>query len=126
MATLRDESQDNVEDHPSFLEIARSFRERCPPGLWCGKKREVPEYKSITDKATDNDPKIGLARTFEKRCPPGLWCGKKREMTLQSMSAEEGKEAPKHQGQHALRQVEVNDLAKQFQKRCPPGLWCGK
>ena len=49
------------------------FVKRCPPGLWCGKKRAITEEE-------ERDESSSL-EAFEKRCPPGLWCGKKRTIS---------------------------------------------
>ena len=94
-------------------EFVETFEKRCPPGLWCGKKRGITEKQAMV--SDDEDQHAGVD-AFEKRCPPGLWCGKKRSFpgsksaVKSNTPIEEGKE----------------NLASTFEKRCPPGLWCGK
>ena len=113
-----------VLSEPSF-EFVETFEKRCPPGLWCGKKRGIPEEQAMVPDDKDQHVKVDagkkrdvseedMMKTFEKRCPPGLWCGKKR----QAFGPNENK---------ATEVAEANKTAEQFEKRCPPtGLWCGK
>lgn len=86
--------------------MAKTFNRRCPPGLWCGKKRQISNQEQIED----NDNQVSTD-TFEKRCPPGLWCGKKRDIP------DDGPITKERRSQSSI---------KVFEKRCPPGLWCGK
>ena len=86
--------------------IAENFEKRCPPGLWCGKKRDISNQEQLED----NGNQVSID-TFEKRCPPGLWCGKKRDIPDDGPITEERRS---------------QSLMKVFEKRCPPGLWCGK
>ena len=79
-----------------------------PPGLWCGKKRQVSE-----NKATEEGEGNKMVDQFEKRCPPGLWCGKQELSNQKSINAAQMEDDPDH------------SLMKEFEKRCPPGLWCG-
>lgn len=96
LETLTDDSAD----------IADTYEKRCPPGLWCGKKRSATGDKTETSRSEQI-----LASSFEKRCPPGLWCGKKRNLPETQLSSSD---------------VTTNKLVDTFEKRCPPGLWCGK
>lgn len=60
--------------------IIKVFEKRCPPGLWCGKKRESPE--ELPDETEEIEKAMDeVLNTFENRCPPGLWCGKKRAVS---------------------------------------------
>ena len=72
-------------------EFVETFEKRCPPGLWCGKKRGIPEEQAMVPDDEDQHVKVDarkkrdvseedIMKTFEKRCPPGLWCGKKRQV----------------------------------------------
>ena len=89
-------------------EFVETLEKRCPPGLWCGKKRGIPEEQAMI---SDDEDQHADVDAFEKRCPPGLWCGKKRSFSGKNNSqAEDDKE----------------NLVSTFEKRCPPGLWCGK
>ena len=58
-----------------------AFEKRCPPGLWCGKKRAITEENAAAEK--EKDESLSL-EAFEKRCPSGLWCGKKRTIRLEN------------------------------------------
>ena len=89
-------------------EFVETFEKRCPPGLWCGRKRGIPEQQAMIsgDKGQHAD-----VDAFEKRCPPGLWCGKKRSFSGKTNT-------------HTKEDKE--NLVSTFEKRCPPGLWCGK
>ena len=89
------------------------FEKRCPPGLWCGRKREAKDLSS--SKSTERVNVDNMAYQFEKRCPPGLWCGKKREVSDQNLN-----NAP------TTEDINKKTRIKTFEKRCPPGLWCGK
>lgn len=102
------EADGSSQKSQDFLE---TFEKRCPPGLWCGKKRGVPEEEAMV--VDDHYPEVNA---YEKRCPPGLWCGKKRSLSR-------GKSAAKTNTQ--IEDYKEN-LASTFEKRCPPGLWCGK
>ena len=55
-----------------------AFEKRCPPGLWCGKKRTITEENAAAEEEKDESSSL---EAFEKRCPPGLWCGKKRTIS---------------------------------------------
>lgn len=100
------------ESKPSS-EFAETFEKRCPPGLWCGKKRGIPEEQAM---ASDDEDQHAEVDAFEKRCPPGLWCGKKRSFSG-STSAEKT---------NTQIEKDKENVASTFEKRCPPGLWCGK
>ena len=55
------------------------FEKRCPPGLWCGKKRAIIQENAAEEDEKDESSSL---EAFEKRCPPGLWCtGKKRTIS---------------------------------------------
>ena len=100
-------------------EFVETFEKRCPPGLWCGKKRGIPEEQAMVPDDEDQHVKVDA---FEKRCPPGMWCcaeavcGKKRSF---SGSKSEGET-------NTQIEEDKKNLASTFEKRCPPGLWCGK
>ena len=89
------------------------FEKRCPPGLWCGRKREVKDLSSSN--STERVNVDNVADQFEKRCPPGLWCGKKRESSDQNLN-----------NFPLTEDINKQSRIKTFEKRCPPGLWCGK
>ena len=88
-------------------EFVETLEKRCPPGLWCRKKRGIPEEQAMI---SDDEDQHADVDAFEKRCPPGLWCGKKRTITEENAAAEEEKD-------------ESLSL-EAFEKRSPPGLWC--
>ncbi|XP_032226775.1 uncharacterized protein LOC116610157 [Nematostella vectensis] len=112
-------------------EVARRMFRRastsCPPGLWCGKKRSIPEQNPSglelqlpylagtlpSYEVNDEDaPQSDLKKMFRRAstsCPPGLWCGRKR--TVYSNIG-----IPPRQ----------SSLKSKFERSCPPGLWCGK
>ena len=90
-------------------EFVETLEKRCPPGLWCGKKRGISKEQAMISDDEDQHTDVDA---FEKRCPPGLWCGKKRAITEENVAEEEEKD-------------ESSSL-EAFEKRCPPGLWWGK
>ena len=61
-----------MENEDDFI---NALEKRCPPGLWCGKKRTTTGDNLVG--SNEEEGELSL-KTFEKRCPPGLWCGKKR------------------------------------------------
>jgi len=94
-------------------EFVETFEKRCPPGLWCGKKRGIPEEQAMV---SDDEDQHAEVDAFEKRCPPGLWCGKKRSFSGSKSAAKP----------NTPIEEDKENLASTFEKRCPPGLWCGK
>lgn len=94
-------------------EPSAEFEKRCPPGLWCGKKRGIPEEDAMV---SDDEDQHAEVNAFEKRCPPGLWCGKKRSFSGSKSAAKTNTQI----------EEDKENLASTFEKRCPPGLWCGK
>ncbi|CAH3022446.1 unnamed protein product, partial [Porites evermanni] len=102
-----------TEEETKAKQQVNVFEKRCPPGLWCGRKREAKDLSS--SKSTERVKVDNMAYQFEKRCPPGLWCGKKREVSDQNLN-----NAP------TTEDINRQTRIKTFEKRCPPGLWCGK
>lgn len=67
------------------VKAARVAAAGCPPGLWCGKKRELAletraNAKEVgqeqVQQGDDLKPVEMEILSKQKRCPPGLWCGK--------------------------------------------------
>ncbi|XP_031554651.1 uncharacterized protein LOC116291611 [Actinia tenebrosa] len=110
------------------------FAQKCPPGLWCGKKRGL-------NKRTKD--RLSMTKFAGHDCPPGIWCGKKRQVNLKAF------ETPQHQAQNVqtvnpqaeeinpnkankvfpenLKQGPIDEkLFRRIEDDCPPGLWCGK
>ena len=115
------------------IKNARAVPAGCPPGLWCGKKRELALHDAPRDSdyqpslneddagasfGASDDIAIKNARAVPAGCPPGLWCGKKRELAPQIERSQVQRE------DNAWPEKMETNRAKA--KRCPPGLWCGK
>ena len=145
--TMRKESARKSTRHEDHLDrsMSKSFEKRCPPGLWCGKKRATLDTQSSGANANEDQPDKSEIDTFRKRCPPGLWCGRKREMFKNALSGATDTETDQeHSSIEAfekrcpppglwcgkkrgiLGKAVDNTMTKGFEKRCPPGLWCGK
>lgn len=111
------------------------FASKCPPGLWCGKKRslalsKLKQMQQLGEEEDQNDetPKAVAQRSmsnFASKCPPGLWCGKKRSVPSRFQERPEipiDEEAMQNQQQPIVNK----NVYRRFMDNCPPGLWCGK
>lgn len=103
------------------------FASKCPPGLWCGKKRSLVMSNLKKINKLDEDASKPLDERFASKCPPGLWCGKKRNVPSK---LQEIPEIPvKGEIMHKEKPHDVmedRNVHRRFMSRCPPGLWCGK